>query len=333
VLIAGTRPADGGGLRNRWTALRRRVGWIDHLARTFGRYVAYRGYQQAASITYFSVLSLVPVAMVVLSVAGYLLSGHPALLDQLRADITDGVPTATRPLVVGLVNNVIDHRFGLGILGIAVAGYCGWNWMNALRDALTGMWRLRREDEPVVLTVAKDLATLAGLGVALLVMYALTALGAGVLGPALNAAGMPASGWQHAGLALGSVVITVVTDWLVFWWVLATVPRVPVPPGAARWPALVTAIGFELLKRLGNVYLELLGHSPTGLVLGSVAGVLVFAYLVARLLLLAAAWIATNNNTTTSTTSTDEPARPVDRSPDRESRAKGGTPQAHPAAD
>ena len=283
----------------RWSALRQRVGWIDHLARTFGRYIAHRGYQQAAAVTYFSLLSVVPLLMVVLSVAGYVLAGHPGVLGQLRGDIQTAVPTPSRPLVTGLIDSIVDHRFSLGIIGVLIAAYSGWNWMNALRDALTGMWRLQRADERVVTTVAKDLLALAGLGLALLVMFSLTVAGDALLGA------MPgivhAIGWHDTTLAgpvraVLSLLATVIFDWLVFWWILTTVPRVPVRPREARWPALATAIGFELLKYAGTLYLRALGSSPTGVAFGSIVGVLVFAYLIARLILLAAAWIATGSD-------------------------------------
>jgi uncharacterized BrkB/YihY/UPF0761 family membrane protein len=74
---------------------------------------------------------------------------------------------------------------------------------------------------------------------------------------------------------------------------LAELPRVAVSRRAARAPALIVAMAFEVLKQLVNLYLQALGRSPIGVTLGSVVGVLVFAYLVSRLLLLAAAWIAT----------------------------------------
>jgi membrane protein len=82
------------------------------------RYLDHRGYQQAAAITYFSVLSLVPVVMVVLSVTGYVLAGQPALLERMHHASQQAVPVAVQPLVAGIVEGAIDHRFGLGLAGI-----------------------------------------------------------------------------------------------------------------------------------------------------------------------------------------------------------------------
>ena len=279
-------------VRSRWSRLRRTHKFA-HAERAVRRYLNHRGYQQAAAVTYFSVLSLVPAAMVTLSVTGYLLTGHPTLLGHLQHAAAHAVPQSMQPLIAGVVDSAMDHRFSLGLVGIAVAVYSGWNWITALRDALTGMWQLRRLSEPVLATVARDCHALLGLGLALLVAFGVTIAGSNVGLRVLGWVTRGDTGLATASVNIGSVLVTLGAEWLIFWWVLAILPRIRVPARAARNPALVTAIGFELLKRLGNVYLEALDRSPIGITLGSVVGALVFAYLVSRLMLLAAAWIAT----------------------------------------
>jgi membrane protein len=165
--------------------------------------------------------------------------------------------------------------------------------MNALRDALTGMWQLKRLDEPVITTVIKDCVALFGLGAALLVTFAATVASSDLGLRLLDLTGLDSGRLAFAAVKFGSVLVALGASWLIFWWVLAALPRIRVSTRAARGPALAAAIGFEILKRLVNLYLQALGRSPTGVTLGSVVGVLVFAYLVSRLLLLAAAWIAT----------------------------------------
>jgi membrane protein len=271
----------------------RRVEWVDHAARACARYLDHRAYQKAAAITYFSVLSLAPSAMVLLSVAGYLLAGQPELLARLHHATQQAVPVAVQPLVAEVVDSAIDHRFGLGLAGLLIAAYSGWNWMNALRDALTGMWQHDRVDEPVLTTVAKDCLALLGLGVALLVTFAAAVASSDLGRRLMGLTGLGAARLAPTAFGIGSIMVGLVASWLIFWWVLAALPRIRVSARAARWPALAAAIGFEVLKGLANLYLQALGRSPIGVTLGSVVGVLVFAYLVSRLVLLAAAWIAT----------------------------------------
>ena len=60
--------------------LRRRHAWIDHLVRAATQYAERHGDQYAAAITYFSVVSLVPMVMIAFAVAGYVLLGDPGRL-------------------------------------------------------------------------------------------------------------------------------------------------------------------------------------------------------------------------------------------------------------
>src|SRR6202000_1047803 len=56
------------------------------------------------------------------------------------------------------------------------------------------------------------------------------------------------------------------------------------------------AIGFELFKMAGTIYLKSVLHSPAGATFGPVLGLMVFAYITARLLLFASAWAATSKH-------------------------------------
>lgn len=276
----------------RFAILRTRLPWLDRLARAGERYIDHQGYAYAASITYFTVLSLVPLLMVVLSAAGFVLAGQPAVLVRLRTELGATIPPSLDAATNDLVSGIIDHRVKIGVLGLVVALYSGWNWMNTLRDALTAMWQRERPATRLVPMVLKDLLALLGLAGALLVSFALTAA-AGALGSVLlRLFGLADATWLHGVLVAASVVLAVTANWLVFSWVLAKLPREPMRLRDAVWGALAAAIAFELLKWLGNIYLQAVGRSPIGVTFGWLVGLLVFVYLVARLLLLVTAWTA-----------------------------------------
>jgi membrane protein len=74
--------------------------------------------------------------------------------------------------------------------------------------------------------------------------------------------------------------------------------------------ALAAAIGFEILKWLGNLYLEAVGRSPIGVTFGWLVGLLVFVYLVARMLMLVAAWTAVGRTPPNRPTEPEPPAVP-----------------------
>jgi membrane protein len=272
--------------------LRARHVWFDHLIRALNRYIDHNAYQYAASITYFTVLSMVPIIMVGLSIGGFVVVDDAGIANELRRTITDALPSGLDSFATDVFDTVLEQRTSLGVFGLVIGLYAGWNWMNTLRDALTAMWDLERPVLPVIRTVLRDLLALLSLSAALLVSFALSAAGGWLNSFMLRLVGLDHEPWAGTVLSILSIPLAVVADWLVFLWVLARLPRQKVNTRNAVRGALAAAIGFEILKQAVNVYLSLLGHSPTSAAFGSVIGLLVFIYLVARLLLLVAAWTA-----------------------------------------
>ncbi|MCE7011392.1 YihY/virulence factor BrkB family protein [Kibdelosporangium philippinense] len=278
------------------TRLRHRYAWFDHLVRALDRYIEHNAYQYAAAITYFSVLSVVPILMVGLSVTGFILADSDEITRDLRITMIQALPSGLDSFAANVYDNVIAQRASLGVFGLVIGLYAGWGWMNALRDALTAMWDLERPQLPFFRTILWDLLALISLAIALLVSFSLTAAGSWLNSAVLRWTGMDDQPWAGTVLSLLSVPLAIFADWLVFLWVLIRLPRAKVHMRSAIRGALAAAIGFEILKIAANVYLSLLGRSPTTAAFGSIIGLLVFIYLVARLLLLVATWIATAGN-------------------------------------
>ena len=87
--------------------------------------------------------------------------------------------------------------------------------------------------------------------------------------------------------------MSLLVSWLVFSWMIARLPREPVSFRSSIQAALIAAIGFELFKLVASIYLKSVLRSPAGATFGPVLGLMVFAYITARLLLYATAWAAT----------------------------------------
>jgi membrane protein len=280
---------------SRIARLRRNQPWLDHLFRANDSFNANAGNQYAAAITYFSVLSLVPILMVAFAVAGIVLAGNAHLLGELRTGITQTMPGALGDTLQHVVDEAIAARGTVGVLGLLIAIYSGVGWMSNLRDALTAQWGLERGDLPLLRTMLSDLLALIGLGIALVVSFTITIVGTGVGTYLLRLAGLGQDGWAHVLLLVITIVLSLLANWLVFLWVIGRLPRRRVGIRSAAKGALFAAVGFEVLKQVATVLLRSATHSPTGAVFGSIIGLLVFANLVSRLLLLATAWTATAN--------------------------------------
>ena len=275
--------------------LRRRES-IDHLARAGSAYVDRNGDHYAAAITYFSVLSLFPLIMILFAVAAFILAGNATLLHDIQESITKAAPSGLGKTLNDVIDEAIDKRGAVGVLGLLAAAYSGLGWMTNLRDALSAMWGHDVPVRPFLRKAVSDLLSLVGLGLALAVSFGITAAGTGLGTLLLRLVGLEDDGWALFLLLLGTIVLSLAANWLVFLWVLSRLPRQKVSARSAMRGALLAAVAFEILKQVATIYLGIIGGSPTGALFGPVIGVLLFANLVARMLLFVTAWTATSRD-------------------------------------
>ncbi len=268
--------------------------WLDHLVRAGGSYQRQRGDYYAAGITYFTVLSLFPLLMVAFAVGGFVLSHNPHLLSEMQGKIVENIPGSLGGQVNDLVDQAVKSRTGVGVIGLVGAFYAGLGWMANLRAALTEQWEQQAPQGNWFRTKLSDVLALLGLGVALVISFGMSALSSSDLGRGLlTLMGLqraPGVGWL---LTVLSLVLAVLASWAVFAWVIARLPRQPVTLVSAGKAALIAAIAFELWKQVAGFYLKSVLTSPAGVAFGPILGLMVFAYISARIILFATAWAAT----------------------------------------
>jgi membrane protein len=275
--------------------LRARFGWFDHVMRANDRYEESKGNFFAAGLTYYTIFALFPLLMVSFSAGGFLLSRRPDVLTGIDNKVRGAVPGALGQQVVDLMNSAIASRASVGIIGLAVAAWVGLNWIGNLRVALSEMWGQGEGSRGYIRTKFSDLVTMVSSFVAILATLALSALAAAApTGKVLGWMGIHNAPVLDAILRVGSMLISLLLSWLVFSWMIARLPREPVSFASSIRAALLAAIGFELFKLVASIYLKSVLHSPAGATFGPVLGLMVFAYITARLLLFATAWAATS---------------------------------------
>lgn len=272
---------------------RQRYPWLDHLVRAGQTYTRNNGDHYAAAITYFSVLSLVPLLMIAFAAAAFVLAGNQQLLTELQEQIRTAAPTGLGQTLNQVIDEAIASRNSVGILGLLLALYTGLGWMTNLREALTAQWEQRHEPEGFLRAKLLDLLALLGLGLALVVSFGLTGAGTAFAGVLLDLAGLGHLFWARLVFYVLAIVLSLVGMWLVFLWVIARLPREPVTLRSAMRAAVLGAVGFELLKQVFAIYLNSVSSSPTGRLFGPIIGLMVFAYFVSRFLLFVTAWAAT----------------------------------------
>ncbi|GAA1975016.1 inner membrane protein YhjD [Amycolatopsis minnesotensis] len=273
--------------------LRRKYPWLDHVIRANEAFTERYGNHYAAAITYFSVLSVIPVLMVGFAVVGFVVAGDQSVIAQITDGIKKSVPQGLNDIVSQVVTAALNSRGGVGVFGLLIALYSGIGWMSNLRDALTAQWGQEKQQLPLVSTTLKDLVALVGLGLAMIVSFGLTAVGGGVGKFLLDAVGLADQGWAVFLLRVATIVLGLLANTLVFLWVLSRLPRERVQTRSAVKGAILAAVGFVILQQVATTYLASVTKSPSFAVFGPVLGLLVFANLVARFVLFVTAWTAT----------------------------------------
>ena len=196
--------------------------------------------------------------------------------------------------LVQLMDSAIKSRTSVGIIGLATAAWAGLGWMANLREALSQMWGLLRQEGPGFLrTKLSDLIAIVGLFAAIIVTIALTASAVIRHEQVLEWLGLqdlPGMGIALAGIPTGRTPHLVAVVHLDHRSVAAGKGQL----GSAARAGLMAAVAFEIFKQVGSIYLKAVVTGPAGATFGPVLGLMVFAYITSRLILFATAWAATS---------------------------------------
>ena len=265
----------------RFERLRVRFPRLDHAVRAQQRYDSANGDFSAAAVTYYSIFALFPLLMVGFAVVGFMLASRPAVLAEIDNKVKATISGDFAQQLLSLIDAAIASRTSVGLIGLGTALWAGLTWMSHLRSALSQMWDPAAvTSRDFVATKVSDLSALVSTFLAILATFGLTWLASGPL--------------RVAGAIRGaSLVMSILVAWLLFTWMIARLPREPVSMRRAAEAGLLAAVAFEAFKQLGSVYLRVVMHGPAGTTFGPVFGLMVFAYITARLMLFSTAWAAT----------------------------------------
>lgn len=283
---------DKPGLLDR---LRARMPWFDHVMVAQQRYSDSKGDFYAAGITYFTIFALFPLLMVGFAIGGFVLASQPEMLADLQDRVRTSVSGDMGSQLVALMDSAIESRTSVGIIGLLTAAWAGLGWMANLREALSQMWGLFRDEPPGFLrTKLSDLVALLSTFLAIVTTLALSALGnRSVMNNVLEWVGLEETRLLSVLFRGASILVSVLVSWLLFTWMIARLPRESVSLRSSLRAGLIAAVGFEAFKLVAAIYLRSVVTGPAGATFGPVLGLMVFAYITARLILFATAWAAT----------------------------------------
>lgn len=275
--------------------LRARYAWLDHAVKAYQRFSKQKGTFFAAGLTYYTIFALFPLLMVGFAVAGYTLSARPELLKTIDDNIRITVSGDLGQQLVDLMNSAIDARTSVGVIGLATASWAGLGWMWHLREALSEMWEQPVDPAGYVRTKLSDLTAMLGTFLVIMTTVAMSALGqTGPMRAVFRWLHIPELSIFDELFRGVSILVSLLVSWLLFTWMIARLPREPGSFVSSMRAGLIAAVGFELFKQVGSIYLQTVVRSPAGATFGPVLGLMVFAFVTWSLLLFATAWAATS---------------------------------------
>ncbi len=274
-------------------ALRRRAPWFDHLARAGGRYRRHQGDLLAAGVTYFTFLGLFPVLLLAASIIGLVIAGDALLQRELYDAIREAFPGATGRGIVEELRGAVGAAGVVGVIGLVGFVYAGLRAMDKLRIGMEQIWKGRVDEPEFWRDNVQDLLALLILGAVALLSLALTGVATLATSWTLERLGLEDVPGLSVLTTVVGLLLALVTDVVVFLWLLKVVPSTPHTLRALLPGALFGAAGFEVMKLLGSFYLSLIDDSVTSSALGGAVGILVWINLVFRFAFFTAAWTAT----------------------------------------
>lgn len=250
-------------------------------------FVEDRGHRSAAQISFFAILSFIPLVLLLAGAFG-LVFDDAAVRERIIQTVFDNVPLASsgdRPRLERAVGDALDQAGSLGLFTTLLLLAAASGVMGALRHSINEAWDIEQRP-PLLKRKALDLAlVLGGTSIlALSVSVTVTHRLAELLDDEAGGGWLLAASLEVAGDVLPIVFVALAL--LFLYRVLPMHPR----PLREIWPgAIVAAIGLTIVKQGLELYFERL--ADLGAVYGSLGAamaLLIFVYAAANVVVFGA---------------------------------------------
>ncbi|MER5475378.1 YihY/virulence factor BrkB family protein [Streptomyces sp. NPDC002734] len=259
-----------------------------HAWRAFERLDEVKWTRLAAAMTFTSFVALFPLLTVAAAAGAATLS--TAQQRTLQDKVAEQVPGISDQLDV---EKLVANAGTVGLIAGALLLFTGLSWVDSMRGCLRAVWEMPDPDENILLTKAKDLGVLFGLGGAVLATLVISTVASGMVGRLTRAMGLDEGGVGGVLLWIAAFVVAVLADFLLLTYVLRMVPGAHPSKRRLVEAALIGAVGFELLKLLLSGYIQGVAAKSMYGAFGVPIALLLWINFTCKLLLYCAAWTAT----------------------------------------
>jgi membrane protein len=276
-------PFDAAAWRDHW-ALRLRRCWSDSLLlcrRTAQEFLDDHCTQLAAAIAYYVLFSIFPLAILLVSISGLILTD-----DRLRADVVEEI-FRSLPLTEGegrdslqsAVDGIAGGLSAIGLISVVGLAWSATAMMGAIRHALNTAWDTSYR-RPFLRAKLVDATLVLGVGLLIGVSIGATLFlqVARVVSDDVSDALEPLGAGAHVLFDVVALLVPLLISFVIYAALYKYVPSVRTRFRDV-WPgALLAAVLFELLKNGFAVYLRYFGNYDA--IYGSLGAVIIFLFFV-----------------------------------------------------
>lgn len=239
----------------------------------------------AASISYYSLLSIFPLTLALVSVLGFL-SASPETQERMIESIGGFLPISSN-FITNTIEGIVTSRGAAGAIGTIGLLWGGTAVFNAIRKSLNAAWGLR-EPRSFLVDRGLELSMMIGVGLLLIV-----SLGLGTALSVVQKYDLTVLGIEFLNMDFfWDMCVTAVSTglaFLTFLFLYKVIPNTHVRWGDVWGGALLAAVGFEVAKQVFVWYTTNFAHY--NLIYGSIGTIialLVWIYISALILLFCA---------------------------------------------
>lgn len=286
---------EAGRFVRRFREARRRWEWFDHVVLTASRYDRRNGDTYAAGLTFQTFVAIVPVLLLAASVFGFVLRSRSDWAQQLFERIAEQIPGGGGEVLSEALRSTSETAGALGFVSLLLMVWLGTGWISNMRVAIQRMWGQGPDGGNWFKEKAIDLVVLLGLGVAVLASLALSTAAGDVTERIVEWLGVDHVPGMGVFIKIIAIAAALLADVLILQYLLVTLARQRVSRRAVLRGAFLGAVGFEVLKVLGTLFIgRLISSSAAAGVFGAVIVLLVWVNLLCRWLLIVTCWTATS---------------------------------------
>lgn len=265
------------------------ASWASHtpVGRALHRFNHFRGTRLAGTVTFYGFLSVFPILVLAFSVTLRVVGTEGVA--QLEDFVEEFVPGISDQLAL---QRVRTSASSLQVVGAVTLLVTGLGWVDATRASVRSMWGLPDRDGSFVGRKLRDLLALIGLGILVALSLLATTWASGQGERLLQRINLDDSSAGQVALNGLAQALAWVTATLIVGYVIAGLPRIRIPWTVLVPAALVGGIVLELLKHVLIGYISGVASNNTYGAFGVPIALLVWIYVIARLLMVVAAWTA-----------------------------------------